>query len=67
MTRMMETLESRQLFSVTTGFAVDTAAPTIDDSAPAPVVVAKPASPSSPVLFKACCTGTHIKEATITL
>jgi type VI protein secretion system component Hcp len=69
MARMMETLESRQMFSVATDAAVLPAEPTLTtvDVAPTEVDLAKKTGKSSPVLTQACCTGVHFKEGLITV
>ena len=68
MARMMETLESRQMFSVATDAAVLPAEPTVTtaDVAPTEVDLAKKTRKSSPVLMQSCATGVHLKEVVIT-
>jgi hypothetical protein len=67
MTKMMETLESRQMFSVS---AVEPAAlpgePTVVsvDTADTEVVVAKGTKPASALMIH-CCSGQHIKEGVV--
>ena len=67
MTRMMETLESRQMFSVAiaepTELPADTSA-YVDASASTEDVMAR--KRSSPVLMRACATGEHLKSAILT-
>ena len=59
---MMESLEGRQMFSVTSPASTTLAAPDVAVvAAPTDDAVAK----SSPTLFRACCTGTHIPATTI--
>jgi type VI protein secretion system component Hcp len=68
MTRMMETLEGRQMFSVT---LADTALLPVDTSAPSatvtsqPFVITKKIDTSSAKLSAACCTGTHLPAVSI--
>ena len=64
MTQMMETLESRQMFSV--ALAVEPTALPADTSAPPEVVVSEKVAASAPNLFKYCAGGKHLKEAMIT-
>lgn len=67
MTRMMETLESRQMFSVAIAEPTELPADTtayVDVSASTEDVMAK--KRSSPVLMTACATGQHFKSAVIT-
>ena len=68
---MLETLESRQMFSVsaldTTALAADTSTATTDAAATTDIVITKTVDKSSPTLFKACCTGEHLKEAVVTV
>ena len=68
MARMMETLESRQMFSVATDAAALPAEPTVTtvEVAPTEVDLARKINKSSPVLMQACATGVHFKEAVIT-
>ena len=64
--RMMEALESRQMFSVT---AVDTADLAVDTStAPADTSVTTEdvmANTTSTTFMKACCTGKHYAQVTV--
>jgi type VI protein secretion system component Hcp len=67
MTKMMESLESRQMFSATSvdpAVATDTSA---DASAPADFVSSDSVDKGSPALFKACCTGVHYKTVTVVM
>ena len=66
MTRMMETLESREMFSVTAlEPAVDPAAPPADTSATTDVVVVDKTVKSSPRLFQYCASGKHYPTVTL--
>jgi type VI protein secretion system component Hcp len=69
MARMMEALESRQMFSVSvadaTALPAEPTGVAVDPSASTDVVVEKKVR-SSPVLMQVCATGQHIREATIT-
>ena len=60
---MMESLEGRQMFSVASPASITLAAPDIAVDTAAPTADA--AAKSSPTLFRACCTGTHIPATTI--
>ena len=62
MTKMMEILESRQMFSAT---SVDATVVPAETSDPGGVVVSNPVDQSGPTLFKNCCTGAHYKTVTI--
>ena len=69
MARMMETLESRQMFSVAVlepaALPAEPTGGTVDPSGSTDIVVEKKVR-SSPVLMQVCATGQHIREATIT-
>ena len=62
MTRMMETLESRQMFSAA---PVEPIAPPADTSAPTEDVVSEKTGTSGAMLFKNCCAGSHYKNVVI--
>jgi type VI protein secretion system component Hcp len=68
MTRMMETLESREMFSVApvepTALPADTSA---TPSGSTEVVVEKKSGGSSATLFQACSSGEHYAKVKVTL